>query len=164
MAVVLIVFGGLLVIIGIVGCVVPVIPGPPVSYISLILVSWAYHWKAFTVPFLIVMGVITIIATILDFVLPVYLPKKYGGSKYGVWGSILGMLAGMIFFPPFGLIIGTFAGAIIGELIFNKNKRVALKSGLGVFFGTFAAMMIKISVSGVIGFYFFRAVIHGPIR
>jgi uncharacterized protein YqgC (DUF456 family) len=163
MSVVLIILGGLLVVIGIVGCVVPVIPGPPVSYISLILLSFAYHWKVFTPTFLIVMGVLTVIATVLDYILPVYLPKRYGGSKYGVWGSILGMLAGMIFFPPFGLIIGTLAGAILAELIFNENKKAALKSGLGVFLGTIAAMFVKISVSGVIGFYFFKAVMRGPV-
>jgi len=164
MTVILILFGGILVVVGLVGCVVPIIPGPPVSYISLILLSFAYHWKTFTPAFLIVMGVLTIIATVLDFILPVYLPKRYGGSKYGVWGSILGMLAGMIFFPPFGLIIGTLAGAVLAELIFNKNKKIAIKSGLGVFFGTIAAMFIKISVSGVIGFYFFKAVIHGQMQ
>jgi len=164
MAVMLIILGGIFVVVGLVGCIVPVIPGPPVSYISLILISLAYYWKVFSVSFLIVMGVVTVMATILDFVLPVYLPKRYGGSKYGVWGSILGMLAGMIFFPPFGLIIGSLAGAVLAELIFNENKKVALKSGFGVFFGTIAATIIKISVSGAIGFYFFRAVIRGPIQ
>jgi uncharacterized protein YqgC (DUF456 family) len=164
MSVLLIILGGILVIVGIVGCVVPVLPGPPISYISLILLSWAYGWKAFSTKFLLVIGIITVIVTVLDFILPVYLPKRYGASKFGIWGSILGMIAGMIFFPPFGLIIGTFLGAILGELAFNKDKRASVKAALGVFIGTIAAILLKVSVSGIIGFYFFRAVIRGPLH
>jgi uncharacterized protein YqgC (DUF456 family) len=163
MSVVLIVLGGLCVIAGLVGCILPIIPGPPISYISLILLSLAYSWHAFSAAFLIVTGVITVIVTVADFILPVYLPKRYGASKFGVWGSILGMIAGMVFFPPFGLIIGTLAGAILGELIFSRNRRGSLKAALGVFVGTVAAIFLKVSVSGIIGFYFFKAVIRGPL-
>jgi uncharacterized protein YqgC (DUF456 family) len=163
MTVLLIVLGALCVIAGLAGCVVPVLPGPPVSYIALILVSWAYSWNAFSSTFLIVMGIITVIVTVADFILPVYLPKRYGASKFGVWGSIIGMIAGMVFFPPFGLIIGTFVGAVLGELIFSRSGRSSIRAALGVFVGTVAAIFLKVSVSGVIGFYFFKAVIRGPL-
>jgi len=164
MTILLIIIGGILVLVGIAGCVVPVLPGPPISYASLIVLSLAYKWKAFSADFLIVMGIVTAAVTVLDFILPVYLPKRYGASRYGIWGSIVGMIAGMIFFPPFGLIIGTFAGAILGELAFNKDKRVTLKAALGVLVGTVAATMLKVTASGVIGFYFFRAAIRGPLQ
>lgn len=164
MTLLLILLGGILVVVGIVGCVVPVLPGPPIGYVSLILLSLAYKWKAYSTNFLIVMGVITVVVTVLDFILPVYLPKRYGASKFGIWGSIIGMIAGMIFFPPFGLIIGTFVGAVLGELAFNKDKRVSLKAALGVFIGTVASILLKVSVSGIIGFYYFRAVIRGPLQ
>jgi uncharacterized protein YqgC (DUF456 family) len=160
MSILLIVTGGILVFVGIAGCVVPVLPGPPISYISLILLSWAYKWEVYTTNFLIIMGIITVVVTVLDFILPVYLPKRYGASKFGIWGSILGMLVGMIIFPPFGLIIGTFLGAVLGELAFNKDKRASLKAALGVFVGTIAAILLKVSVSGIIGFYFFRALLR----
>ena len=163
MTILLIITGGILVLVGIAGCVVPVLPGPPISYVSLILLSLAYRWKAFSADFLIVMGVLTVVVTVLDFILPVYLPKRYGASKFGIWGSIFGMIAGMIFFPPFGLIIGTFLGAVLGELAFNRDKRASLKAALGVFIGTIAATLLKVSLSGIIGFYFFRAVIRGPL-
>jgi len=151
------------VLVGIAGCVVPVLPGPPISYISLILISLAYTWRAYTPRFLIIMGVLTVVVTVLDFILPVYLPKRYGASKFGIWGSILGMIVGLIFFPPFGLIIGTFLGAVLGELAFNKDKRSSLKAALGVLVGTVLSIMIKVTLSGIIGFYFFRAVIRGPL-
>ena len=164
MVTLLIIIGGIAVLVGIAGCVVPVLPGPPISYISLILLSLAYRWQAYTPRFLIVMGVLTVVVTVLDFILPVYLPKRYGASKFGIWGSILGMIVGLIFFPPFGLIIGTFLGAMLGELAFNKDKRASLKAALGVFVGTVLSIMIKVTLSGVIGFYFFRSVIRGPLQ
>jgi uncharacterized protein YqgC (DUF456 family) len=163
MVVALIVIGGILVIAGLIGCIVPILPGPPISYIALILISWAYGWNAFSNSFLIIMGGVTVAVTVADFVLPVYIPKRYGASKFGVWGSVLGMIAGMIFFPPFGLIIGTFIGAVLGELLFNKDKRSSLQAALGVFVGTMVGILLKVSVSGIIGFYFFKAVFRGPL-
>jgi len=159
----LIIIGGVLVLAGIAGCIFPVLPGPPISYVSLILISLAYGWRAFSPGFLVLMGIITAVVTLLDFILPVYLPRRYGASRYGVWGSVVGMIAGLVFFPPFGMLIGTFLGAVAGELAFNKDKKVTLRAALGVFMGTLTATLLKLSVSGIIGFYFFLAVIRGPL-
>jgi uncharacterized protein YqgC (DUF456 family) len=164
MSTLLVVIGGICAVTGIVGCVVPVLPGPPISYISLILLSWAKGWKVYSLTFLLVMGIVTVAVTVLDYLLPVYLPKRYGASKFGIYGSILGMIVGMLIFPPFGFIIGTFIGAVVGELLFNKDKRVTLKAALGVFIGTVAAFVLKLIVSGLIGFYFFNTVVGGVLR
>ncbi len=137
------------------------IPGPPLSYVSLILVSWAHEWEAFSPAFLVVMGVISLLVTVLDNILPVYIPRRYGATKFGVWGSALGMLAGLVLFPPLGLFIGAFLGAMLGELIFNRNKKVSLKAALGVFVGSVAAILLKLSVSGVIAVYYVREVVKG---
>ncbi len=163
MSIILIVIGVIFIIAGLVGCIVPVLPGPPISYISLILISWAYHWKAFSTLFLILMGIITIIVALLDYLLPIYLPKRYGASKYAVWGSAIGLLAGLFFLQPFGFLIGAFLGAVLGELIFKRNFKVSLKAGLGVFTGTIASTALKLGVSTLIGFYFFRALVKGPL-
>jgi hypothetical protein len=156
----LIALGGVFLAVGIVGCVLPIIPGPPIAYIALILVSWARDWEAFSPLFLIIMGVVTALVTAGDTVLPVLLPKRYGASKAGIWGSVVGMIAGMIFFPPFGLLLGAFLGAAAGELIFNPDKQVVLKAALGVFMGTVASIVLKLLVSGVILFYFVRAALR----
>jgi hypothetical protein len=155
--------GAVLLVAGLVGCLSPVIPGPPVSFLSLILLSWANHWSAFSVYFLIVMGAAAVLVSVFDFVLPVTMPKRYGASKAGVWGSVIGMIGGAILLPPWGLIIGIFVGAVLGELIFNKNKKIALKAALGVFVGTLASILIKLGVSVTIGFFFVRALIRGPV-
>ncbi len=146
---------------GIIGFVLPAIPGPPLSYAALILLSFIRRWQAFSPALLIILGVCTAAVTLLDFFLPVLASKRKGASKAGVWGSIIGMLAGMIFFPPFGMIVGTLAGAVIGELIFSKHRENALRAGWGVFLGTMLGIALKLAVSGAIAFYYTRAVITG---
>ena len=150
--------GVVVIVLGFIGCFVPVLPGPIVSYLALIFLSIPKKWEVFSPTFLIIIGVATIAATVLDYILPVVTSKKKGATKGGIWGSILGMIAGIFFFPPFGMLIGAFAGAVIGELIFNKDRKNALKAGWGVFLGTVLSIFIKLGVSGVIAFYFFRGI------
>jgi uncharacterized protein YqgC (DUF456 family) len=158
---VLIVFGFILLAAGIIGCVLPVIPGPPLSYAALILLSIAWKWEAFTPTLLIVLGLCTVVVTVLDYLLPILISKKKGAGKAGIWGSLIGMVAGIVFFPPFGVIIGTFVGAVLGELIFSNRPDSALKAGWGVFLGTMLGIVLKLGVSGVIAFFFTRAVLTG---
>jgi hypothetical protein len=154
--IVLTVLGSISLLAGIVGCILPIIPGPPLAYLSLILLSIAFRWQAFSPTFLIVMGILTVAVTALDFLLPVLMSKKKGAGKAGVWGSVLGMIAGIIFFPPFGMLIGAFVGAVAGELIFNKQNENALKAGWGIFIGTLLGIFTKLGLSGVIAYYFVR--------
>ncbi len=156
--IILIILGFILILAGIVGCVLPIIPGPPLTYIALMMLSVAYKWEAFSVTFLIVMGIITVVVTAMDYVLPLFTAKKFGASKYGIWGSILGMITGLIFLPPFGLLIGAFLGAVAAELIFNDDMKKSLKAGLGVFIGTILSIFVKLGTSGVMAFYFIKAV------
>jgi len=160
--VVLIVVGFALLILGIIGCVLPVIPGPPLAYLSLILISIARRWQAISRSVLIILAVLAVGVTVLDMVLPILASKRKGASKAGIWGSVIGMIAGMLFFPPFGMIIGTFVGAVLGELLFNPEKRGALRAGWGVFVGTLLGIGLKLGVSGAIAFYFVRALFWRP--
>ena len=156
--IVLTVLGSISLLAGIIGCILPIIPGPPLAYLSLILLSIAHHWQAFSPAFLIVMGILTVVVTLLDYLLPVLMSKKKGAGKAGVWGSVLGMIAGIIFFPPFGMLIGAFVGAVAGELIFNKQNEKPLKAGWGIFLGTLLGIFTKLGLSGVIAYCFLRAV------
>jgi len=121
MGIVLVIFAFLLLLIGLIGSVVPVIPGPTLGYIGLILLQWS-GYASFSIVFLIVFGLITAVVTLTDYFLPALMTKKFGGSKYAMTGSILGCIAGLFFFPPIGIVIGPFTGALIGELIYNYNK------------------------------------------
>ena len=148
MSVILIASGLLLCTAGLAGCVLPIIPGPPVSYIGLLLVCWADASVNWTL--VIVMGVITAVVTVFDYAMPVMGARKYGASQWGVGGSMLGMLIGLFFIPPFGIFIGTFIGAVLGELLAGKKYQQALKAGWGTFAGTMAGTLLKLVTCAVL--------------
>lgn len=150
--------GVILTIAGIVGCILPFIPGPPLSYTAL-LSMLAVNENTFTAQFLGIWLVITIAVTLLDYYVPIWGTKKFGGSRNGVWGATIGLITGIFFFPPFGLIAGPFLGAFIGELISGKDTQAALRSGFGSFIGFVAGTVMKLAVSVIMAFYFFRAII-----
>ncbi|MFC2165557.1 DUF456 domain-containing protein [Acidobacteriota bacterium] len=155
--IVLIILGIICLIIGLIGCIIPGIAGPPFSFVALILLSVAKKWEPFSAEFLIVMGVLTVVVTALDYIFPVAGAKKFGSSKAGFWGAVLGLLVGLIWFPPFGMILGAFLGAFIGELTVGKEGHEALKAGWGVFMGVMFGMVLKLILSGVMTFYFIKA-------
>jgi uncharacterized protein YqgC (DUF456 family) len=156
---VLAVLGLILAVAGLIACIVPVIPGPPLAYASLFILSAARDWGPFSVTFLIIMGILTVLVLVLDYVVPAAGAKKYGATKWGVWGSILGMLIGLFVFPPFGLFIGGFAGAMAGELYAGKGGNEAFRAGLGVFIGNLVSIGIKMGLCGVILFFYLKALL-----
>ena len=145
--------GIILLLVGIVGCVLPVLPGQILAWASLLMLQLKSD-PPFTAKFIVLWAFITAGVTILDYIVPLWGTKKLGGSKYGIWGAAFGLLVGM-FFPPIGLIIGPFAGAFIGEMIKGKDSNTALKSGLGSFIGFLTGTLLKLIVSFVMGYYFF---------
>jgi uncharacterized protein YqgC (DUF456 family) len=147
--------GIVMMISGILGGVLPVLPGPPLSYIGLLLLHFTERYQ-FSPRFLIIWAFITVLVYALDYVIPVWGTKRYGGSKRGVWGSIIGLVIGLFFFPPFGIFIGPFAGADLGELSSGKDSGAALRSGFGSFAGFLTGTILKLITSGLMTWYFFR--------
>jgi uncharacterized protein YqgC (DUF456 family) len=145
----LVIAGAGLVVVGVVGCVLPVLPGPPLSFAGLLLLWWARGWDAgsFGVTTVVVLGGLSVLVTVLDFVLPAWGARRYGASKAGVWGSVLGMIVGIFFFPPFGMLAGAFLGALGGELLVGKDGDEAGRAAWGVFVGTVAGIGLKLAVS-----------------
>lgn len=158
---VLVILGTLLLVAGIISCVLPILPGPVISYAALLLLSVSRGWKTFSIPVLVVLGALAVIVVVLDNILPVVTARKWGAGKAGIWGSIIGMVAGMFLLPPFGAILGTFAGAVLGELLFGRKDGNALKAGWGVFAGTMLSLAVKLAVCGAIAFFYIRAVLRG---
>lgn len=144
---------------GMIFCIVPGIPGPPIAYSCLIIISLAGGWDVYDASTLIIMGFVTALTYVLDAVLPLITAKRAGASKWGIWGSIAGMLIGMVFFPPFGSVIGAFAGALAGELLFNRGGKTPLKSSFAILTGTLLAIVIKVSVTGIIGYFIIKGLI-----
>ena len=145
--------GLVLLLLGIAGCFLPVIPGPPLCWASLLILQ-LHKEPPFTSDFLIVWAAVVIVVTLLDYYVPVWGTKKFGGTRYGNWGSAIGVITGIFIFPPFGIIIGPFLGAFIGEKIGGKDNRQALRSAWGSFAGFLAGTIMKLAVSLIMGYYF----------
>ncbi len=144
-------------IIGIIGCLVPVLPGPPLSFIGLLVLHFT-EFAEFRINLLIILGLIAIIVAAFDYVVPIWGTKKFGGTKYGVRGATVGLLIGLFFGPP-GIIIGPFIGAVIGELIYKDDLKYAIKAGFGSLIGFMAGIGLKLATSLIITFYFIRGLI-----
>ncbi|RKD90114.1 DUF456 domain-containing protein [Mangrovibacterium diazotrophicum] len=155
----LIILGACCILIGIAGSVLPVLPGPPISYLGLLLMHFTDKYQ-FSTKFLIIWAAISVATVLLDQLIPVWGTKKFGGSKQGVWGSVIGLLIGMIFLGPPGIIIGPFLGAVAGELIAGKRSSQALRAGTGALLGFLAGTILKLVVSGMMCWYFMAKLIY----
>jgi hypothetical protein len=151
--IVLVILGSLAAKAGISASVLPVIPGPPISFLALILVSWARSWEPFGTAFLVIMAAVMVMVSLLDYVLPIGAAKWYGTSKAGFWDSIVGLLMGLFIFPPWGVILGTIIGAFAGELLTGKRGKEALRAGWGALIGNVLVTGLKLAYSGVILFF-----------
>lgn len=157
MSTALIVFAVILGIVGIVGSIVPGLPGPPISWAGLLLAFFgrrvAESDNEITITCLLVWLAITIVVTILDYVIPARFTRMVGGSKAGSWGAMIGLLVGIIF-QAIGMIAGCFLGALIGELVFGKREvGASFKSALGAFAGVMAGTGIKLITTVTMMFY-----------
>lgn len=141
-------------VIGIVGSVVPALPGPPVSWIGLLIL---YIWgtgvngagEPMSLTFLLVWLGVTIAVTIIDYIVPAYFTRLTGGSKMAGRGAIVGLILGMIY-PPVGIILGTLLGAFLAELFFGgKNGKESAKSAFGALLGFLCGTGIKLIASGL---------------
>jgi len=150
----LIIIGVILNIIGIIGVILPALPGIVLNYIALILLYIAKVEVGFSLRILIVFGMLTLLVTLLDYILPLLGARKYGASRIGIWGAVIGMLVGIIFFPPFGIIFGLLIGAFLGELIAGKEQSQALRAGFATFLGSLTSMVVKLLLAIVMTVYF----------
>ncbi len=153
----LIIVGLIMAVVGLVGCIFPVLPGPVFGCLALFVLSFAKDWQVFGTTFLVVMTLLTIVVLILDYVIPAVFAKKFQGSKYGIWGSVIGLMVGAFIFPPWGIFFGAFAGALAGELLSGQEGLAALKISWGVFLGTIATMGLKLALCGAILFFYIKA-------
>lgn len=148
MEVLLIVTAFLLIVLGIVGCVVPMLPGTPLSYAGILLLHFTEQAQ-FTTTQLIVWLLLVIILQVLDYITPMMGSKYSGGTTYGNRGCIAGTIVGL-FFMPWGIILGPFFGAVIGEMLGGRDLNHALRAGIGSLIGFVLGTLLKV----IIGFYF----------
>ena len=145
-------------LLGIIGCFVPAMPGPPISYGAL-LVFHFFSSYSIDENTLWLMAFVVISVTVFDLWVQIYGVKKFGGTKKAVNGSIIGLIIGIFFLPPFGIIIGPFLGAFIGaRMEENSDVNKAIKIALGALAGFLAGTMLKLSVSLYIIYLVFQTI------
>jgi uncharacterized protein YqgC (DUF456 family) len=147
----------LFLLVGIIGCLVPLIPGPPLSFIGLLFLQLK-EVAPFTLKFMVIWATITVLVTTADYFIPILGTKKLGGTRYGIWGCTLGLIVGF-WFGPFGIILGPFVGAFVGELMGNASSQHAFRAALGSFVGFLLSTLLKLMASVMMIWYFFSAVL-----
>ncbi len=153
----LIILAGVCLLLGLVGNIVPALPGTPLGYVGLLLLHMTDKVQ-FSTTFLIVWAAIVVVIQVLDYVIPAWGTKQFGGTKGGVWGSTIGLIVGL-FFGPAGIILGPFLGAFAGEMVQGQEAKKALRASIGSFIGFLAGTVIKLVCSGFMIYYYVMALI-----
>ena len=144
----------MILILGIIGCFVPAIPGPPLAYGALWLQQIGPE-RPFSLKFLLIVGLVVLVVSILDYAIPAFGAKKWGGSKYGMIGAFIGVFVGLFVFPPFGFLVFPLVGAFLGEFWNGAKSDQAIKAAFGTLVGLLFGTLIKFSVTVVIAYYLF---------
>ena len=151
-----IILGIILVLVGIAGSLLPLLPGPPVAYVGLLIQQFR-EVKPFSTNFLLTWAAVVVIILVLDYLIPIWGTKKFGGTKYGVWGCTLGFIFAF-WLGPWGVILGPFIGAFIGEMIANQDSRQAFKAALGSFAGFLFGSLIKMVACFALLYYIIKSI------
>ena len=144
-------------VLGLIGCVMPALPGTPLSFIGLLILHFT-DAAEFSSAFLWTWAGIAVLLQVLDFFIPAWGTKRYGGSRYGVWGTTIGLVIGF-FFAPWGIVVGPFLGALVAELIGGKRSEEALRAAWGSFIGFLIDTLLKVICCSMMLFYALKAVL-----
>ncbi|GAB2775147.1 hypothetical protein GCM10027275_17770 [Rhabdobacter roseus] len=142
MDILLLILGAGCLLVGLAGAVLP-LPGPPLSYGGLLLLHIS-RFAEFTTATLVTLGIVTALITVLDYYIPIWGTKKFGGTRYGSIGAVVGLVVGFLFIPAIGIFLGTFLGALVGELIGGASSKNAIRSAVGSFMGFLTGIFIKV--------------------
>jgi uncharacterized protein len=165
MDIILLMIGIIFIILGLTGCFLPFLPGPHLNYAALVILHFT-KYTDFNSAIFIYLGILTLIVQIIDYVVPVWGTKKFGGSNAETRGIMPGLIAGLFFLPaigPFGIITifgGPFIGGFPGEKIACNGSDKAMRAAFGSFVGFLGGTFMKLACAGLISFYFISALIH----
>ena len=153
----LIILAFLCLLLGLAGSVIPALPGVPLSFLGLLILHWTENVE-FSSTFLWIWAGITVLTLVADYFIPAWGTKRFGGSRYGVWGTTIGLVIGL-FFGPWGIVLGPFVGALVAELIAGKQSHEALKAALGSFIGFLMGTLLKVICCALMLYYAIEALI-----
>ena len=150
----LLIIASVLVVLGVIGSILPVLPGPTFSYIGLICLYFIKPGSV-SVVWLVIFAAALILLTVINYFVPAMGSKFAGASKKGLTGAIVGSLIGIIFFPPLGIFVGAFFGAFLGELAGGKQAADAMRAGIGTLLGNISIIILQLVFSLTLAVYFF---------
>ncbi len=145
-------------LVGLVGTMVPVMPGPPTIWLGMLVYGLIAGFDDFSVFFFIAQALLALAVMGIDYLFSAMGTRFFGGTKAGFWGAALGLLIGLFFFP-FGLLIGPFLGAVLAELIYRGQTDQAIRSGFGASLGFFGALPFKLLLEAVMIFWFITNIV-----
>lgn len=149
------VLAGALVLAGVVGTVLPALPGVPLVFAGMALAAWAGDFQIVGVGMLVLLGLLTVLSLAIDFLAAALGAKRVGASRLALLGAVVGTFAG-VFFGPLGLLAGPFVGALVGELIHVRELRQATRVGFGTWMGIVLGTVLKLGLAfGMLGLFAF---------
>ncbi len=140
------VLAGAAILLGMLGTFLPAIPGVPLGFAGMLLAAWAGDFARVSVLTVVVLGVLTALAMLADFLASAFGTKVAGASPWAFVGAAIGAIAGL-FFVPIGLIVGPFAGAVLGEALATQHVGQAFKAGIGATLGLLCGAIAKIALA-----------------
>ena len=140
-------------IIGMAGTIVPLLPGIPFMFLAIFIYGFIDNWQVINSWFVMSIGIITAISMFIDYYSGVWGAKRYGASRAGTWGAILGGIFAIFIMGPLGLFLGPLIGVLIGELLSGKSIDKAMNSGLGTFVGVLGGTVVRVFIALVILFW-----------
>jgi len=157
METILIIIAVVFIMVGFAGCFLPVLPGPPMAFLAIALLKLTGVRDGISWTWIFIFAALTLIVTLLDYIVPSWGAKKFGGSAAGVWGAAAGVIVGL-FFMPLGIILCPFLGALAGELIAGTPYKKSFKSAFGTFVGFMFGIGLKLIACIWMTVYFVFAV------
>jgi len=146
MDIVVLVIALLFILVGIAGTFLPVLPGAAMIFVAIAAYGWYEGFQAINTSYLMIVGGLTLLSMLVDY-LSTYLGARYfDSSRLGMWGAVLGSVVGLFLFPPLGIIVCPWLGAIGGELIQGHDLGRAMKSGMGAVIGLFSGIAFKVAI------------------
>ena len=142
-------------ILGLLGTVLPILPGAILIYGGMFLYGLMTQFSTLDANFFLIQALILVFILAIDFLASAAGTRHFQGSRQAVWGAVIGTVLGMLIFGPLGIIIGPFVGAIIAEFLYHPNLNQAIRVGFGTLIGFVGSTILKLGVEIIMIIYFF---------
>lgn len=139
----LVIIGIVLIFLGIIGSILPMLPGPILSFSAIILLFISKGESTVSLFALVLFGITVALLIVMDYVAPILGAKFLGASKNGIWGAVIGSFVGLFLLPPLGIFVGAFLGAVLGEFLGGKRGWKSIEAGVGALFGSFSVIILQ---------------------